>query len=829
MRFVPIGFRLTLCVFMVIAMSGYVYSQRSYNIFRTEEPIKIDGEITESAWEKAEIANDFTVKDPVFGGKSSFETRIRMVYDDDAVYISGEMHDMAPDSVNFNLSQRDSEGNADWFGISIDPYAKNVNAFDFMVTAAGVELDALEGVTSLDFTWNAVWKSVAVKTEYGWAFEMRIPYSAIRFPNKNIQEWNINFWRSVRRRREISTWNPINPNVFGEITQSGKLYGIENIESPVRLAFIPYVSGYVENSYDEDLQRQTWKQRVKGGMDLKYGLNDAFTLDMTLIPDFGQTTSDRKVLNLGPFEVRYNEYRPFFLEGTDLFNIGGIFYSRRIASTPLNFNKPYSVLNDSICEEVVSNPTLAPMINGTKVSGRTKRGLGIGVFNAVEGQTDAIIRDSMGNERIVRTNPLTNYNIFVFSQNLKNNSTVSLINTNVLREGDARDANVTSVGFNMFTPDGNYQVSSRSTFSSIYEDRKYTNGHSLNTSIGKVSGKWQYSFGYGEVSDTYNPNDLGFIYNNNSRSLSGSLRINKYSLGKFFYRVNGGFGAYYNELYKPQLYSSFFTNAFIGGLLKSRTYTRFEMGGNPIGTVDHFTSRHFGHEVLFGPNFYASYMFSTDYSKVFAFDGNFSFTQYVGRSQKGFSTFLSPRFRLSDRMMLILSSNVQYLLDDYGYVPILDDAYSESIILGMRDRVIVENTLSTEFIFTKRMGINVRMRHYWQEVEYNSFVELLDRGEMSPSAYNPVEEDGSSSHNTNYNAFTVDVNYIWTFVPGSQLRIVYKNNIFHSKSGLDGNYFNTFNTLFDQPQINAFSMKLLVYVDVLYFRFKKKRETKKTT
>ena len=140
-----------------------------------------------------------------------------------------------------------------------------------------------------------------------------------------MQDWHVNFTREVRRLREQSDWNPVDPNKFGVLTQSGHVSGIKNIKSPIRLSFTPYVTGYLQNSYDEISGEQTWQSRVTGGLDLKYGLNDAFTLDMTLIPDFGQTRSDNQVLNLGPFEVRFNENRPFFIEGTDLFQIGGVF------------------------------------------------------------------------------------------------------------------------------------------------------------------------------------------------------------------------------------------------------------------------------------------------------------------------------------------------------------------------------------------------------------------------------------------------------------------------------------------------------------------------
>ncbi|MDX2360294.1 MAG: DUF5916 domain-containing protein [Crocinitomicaceae bacterium] len=813
--------------FIVLLFLGFSFSslgQKEYHIEAATEPPVIDGVIDEAIWKSAEIATDFIDQQPVFGGLSEFVTKVYMTYDDNAFYIAAELFDSSPDSVSYALSQRDDMGNGDWFGIAVDTYGNNVNAFDFMVTAAGVQLDALEGTTNLDFSWNAVWKSVTKKTEYGWSLEIKIPYSAIRFPNKDIQEWNINFWRGVRRRRLNSTWNPIDPNIFGEITQSGKVLGIKNIKSPLRLSFTPYATGYIENSYDEQSGEQTWKQRATGGLDLKYGLNDAFTLDMTLIPDFGQTASDRQVLNLGPFEVQFDENRPFFLEGTDLFRIGGVFYSRRIAATPFNYYEAHDDVDESIGEEVVGEAALAPMINGIKVSGRTNQGLGIGVFNAIEGRSDAIIRDSMGNERKFRTNPYTNYNVIVLSQNLRNNSTVSLVNTHVFREGSSRDANVTVGTANMYTPDGNYRLHTQVKLSSIFENNTTVIGHSIGTNFAKVAGTWRYSFGYGEESNTFDPNDLGFLYNNNSRSYYGELSWNTYTAGNQFYRKSANVNIYYEELYLPSAFSYAAINLNFGGLHKQQFYTNIGGGISPFGSVDHFESREFGKEVKNNPNVWFDYMLSTDYSKRFAVDVRFDLAKFLGENRYGWSAEVEPRVRISDRMNVMFGASYETLHNDYGYVSVEDEAFDNEIILGTRDRNIVENTLGLEFIFTKRMGIDLRLRHYWQQVRYVDFRQLLDEGEMIASEYNPLDENGMSVHNTSYNAFTLDINYSWVFLPGSELRIVYKNNLFHSKSNLDSNYFQTFETLFEQPQINSISLKVLFYVDALYFKRKNKKK-----
>lgn len=816
-------------VYRLLVVAAFLYSseswsqERVYTISRIDEEMKIDGELSEDHWSKAEVATDFTASYPSPGIPSKYTTIIRMYYDDNALYIGGEMHDHQPDSVSFTLSQRDDYGNADWFSIMLDPYANNINSFSFSVTSAGVELDALLYTDDDDFSWNAVWRSAAVKQDYGWSFEMKIPFSAVRFPNKPVQEWNINFVRQVRRDREKSYWNEVDPEVFGEITQTGKLLGMKDIKSPLRLSFTPYVTGYLENAFDLTQNQQVWRQRLTGGLDVKYGLNDAFTLDMTLIPDFGQTTSDKQILNLGPFEVQFDENRPFFLEGTDLFSIGNVFYSRRIGASTFNQSAAQASVNDSLNEVVSSNPDLASLLNGTKVSGRTSSGLGIGVFNAIENRAFATILDEKGNSRQVQTHPLTNYNVFALSQNLKNNGRISFLNTNVMREGPNRDANVSVGQINLFSKNKKFKLNTDLKVSSLFEEITPVLGHAVNVGLQKVSGLWRYGFSYDEQSNTYDPNDLGFLYNNNSRNYYSFVRWNDFTAGKYFIRKWISAEIYYEELYKPKLFS------YGGmGLESVATFKNFLTVGlngsvNPFGEVDHFESRNFGNEVRFKPNFSVGGFYSTDYSKRFALDLRFWYKQFMHSSQKGSNFVISPRVRLSDRMFLVFRTKWDFIIADYGYVRILDEAYSDQIILGFRDRLITENSLQTEFIFTKRMGVDIRIRHYWQQVEYYNFNELKQGGELIGSNYDPVGGDGSSQHNTNYNAFTVDVNYRWVFIPGSELRIVYKNNIFDSKNALIPSYFRTFDDLFDQPQINSLSMKLLVFVDAIYFKGKRNK------
>ena len=157
--------------------------------------------------------------------------------------------------------------------------------------------------------------------------------------------------RQIRRYRETYTWNYIDVSYEDVSLQKGIVNGFDNLESSLRLSLMPYFSSYIENFQSQ----YTYPYNI--GMDLKYGINESYTLDATLIPDFGQVASDDQVLNLSPFEIKFEERRQFFNEGTELFNKGGnMFYSRRVQDD---------------------------LINATKISGRNKNGLAIGVLNCL--------------------------------------------------------------------------------------------------------------------------------------------------------------------------------------------------------------------------------------------------------------------------------------------------------------------------------------------------------------------------------------------------------------------------------------------------------------
>lgn len=456
---------------MMLASTGFSQvPNRQLAAKRISSTIKIDGILDDAGWKDAPLANKFTELRPTPFKLESVDnaTEVYLLYSNAGIYVGGYLHEKNKDSIAAELSGRDGFGNNDFVGVIFDTYHDKLNGFEYFVTPLGEQWDAKVSPNtngnSEDFSWNAVWESKAKLQADGWSFEMFIPYSAIRFGKKNVQDWGFNIVRKRQKSAQQLFWQSIDPNVNGFLTQEGLFTGLEGIKPPMRLQFSPYLSTYINSDGTAAPGVKKNSATINGGMDVKYGLNQAFTLDMTLIPDFGQVQSDNRVLNLTPFEQRFNENRAFFTEGTELFGKGNLFYSRRIGVEPI-VTTPINVSSNDIIEKY---PSQAKILNATKISGRTQKGLGVGILNAITQRQYAIIRDTSTNiTRSDQNMPLTNYNIFVLDQTLKNNSSVSLINTNVWRSGDDYDANVTSALFDFNDKKNKWNIGGNVSFSNL--------------------------------------------------------------------------------------------------------------------------------------------------------------------------------------------------------------------------------------------------------------------------------------------------------------------------------------------------------------------------
>src|SRR5690606_6890358 len=527
--------------------------------------------------------------------------------------------------------------------------------------------------------------------------------------------------------------------------------GLENIQPPTRLSLYPFASALI-NSYDGDTTDD-----YSLGLDVKYGISENFTLDATLIPDFNQAGFDNVVLNLGPFEQQFSEQRQFFKEGVDLFNKGNLFYSRRIGNAPTGME-----LGED--EEYVNFPDKVKTLNALKVSGRTKGGLGVGFFNAITEKTYATIKNNTtGETRSEVVEPLANYNILVLDQQFNKNSSVSLINTNVTRDGHFRDGNVFGTLFDITNKSNKYNVNGSAKWSSLNLPSETEVGFSSEFQVGKVDGNYQYNVGHSLADKNYNINDLGLIFRNNYNNFYANASYRIFEPTENLNNLYIGTWFNYNRLFEPSTY----TGKNIGFEVNGTTKHLHGFGGDinyQIGKqYDYFEPRTDDRFFIYENFLNANVWISSNYNKIFAIDANLgqAIMFEPGRKYYNYWFGVEPRIRFSDKFLIQYSFYFDDYVNDRGYVSKIDD----DIIFGQRRRLEVVNSLSGNYNFNPYHALTLTFRYYWSTVNYEHDLYVLqDNGRLSQEDGYTV--DDINDPNVNFSTWNLDFGYSWQFAPG---------------------------------------------------------------
>ncbi len=804
--------KLSLVTGLLFLIQTFVFAQqkvKQIKAVKTNSSFKIDGNLSEKEWKNCPVITGLIEFRPNPGviESANNKSEFYLLYDDNNIYFGGYCHEKSADSVSKELVGRDRIGNSDFVGIIFDTYYDKINGSGFFVTPYGEQYDAKYSSTgNEDDTWNSVWESEAKMQPDGWTFEMRIPYSALRFSNKDNQTWGLNIIRKRQKTSQQFAWNNLDPNKSGLLNQEGEWTGIEKIKAPLRLSFSPYFSTYINHYPYKTNGVKDYTSSINGGMDVKYGINESFTLDMTLIPDFGQVQSDNKVLNLTPFEVKYNENRSFFTEGTELFSKGNLFYSRRIGSQPVHYYDVQNKLDSS--EHIVKNPSESKLINATKISGRTSKGLGIGFLNAITNTMYAVVEDEKGKQRNIETNPLTNYNILVLDQTLKYNSSVSLVNTNVSRRGTDYNANVSAFVFNLNNKKNEYNWNGKIALSNRYnKGTAPVSGYMHNLGFGKISGRFIFQFNQELTDEKYDPNDLGILFKNNylDHYFYIGYHINK--PGKWYNNLHFNNNFSYSRRYRPDVYQNFNYNGNINGQLKNLMQTGININYNPKGNdfyEPRVANRFF--KTPSGASLTAWMITNTSKKYSVYFEASMGYKNLFHNNFYEIS--VENKYRFTDKFSIGNELNLSPSINQVGFA----DITSSDIIFSRRDRMTVENIFNSKYNFNKRNGITFRLRHYWSKVEGKEYFNLQEDGSLQKNVnYN-------NNTNQNLNIYNIDMVYTWEFAPGSFINVVWKTSAISGNQKIDDSYFKNFDHTISSSQNNNISLKVIYYLDALSFR-----------
>ncbi|MCW3788409.1 DUF5916 domain-containing protein [Plebeiibacterium sediminum] len=789
-------------LFLFGPVFGYAQNKKSVDAIKLSKPLAIDGYLNEPEYQVASPAKDFFQLQPNNGEPSFQPSEVYFFYDQNAIYVGAMLYDNSTDSIFNYLSKRDDIGMSDYFGVYFDPYNEGQLAYGFFITPAGVQTDMKaikSGNDQEDGNWDAVWQSKTRITDRGWVIEMRIPYSNLRFPEKDIHTWGMNMFRNIRRYNSNNSWNFIDRKVSGFIHQQGTLNGIKDIKPPVRLSFTPYAATYFETS-----KNGSTDVLYKGGMDVKYGINESFTLDMMLIPDFGQIQSDDKQLNLSPYELYYNEKRQFFNEGTELFQRGDIFYSRRIGGTPKFSDEAEDQLKEN--EIIDYNPSSTRLANATKISGRNDKGLGVGFLNAMSLPAKAEILDTITKvKRKIEVQPFTNYNTFVVDKTLNNNSYISVINTNITMENNPFRANVTASEFLIRDKNKKFSIGGKGGIS--YRKTNYQNkenGGYAQLELKKDKGSLTYGIEQSFRSKNFNPNDMGYLQKNN---ILKSNIWTEYALIDPFWIMREmyiGFNGEYERIVDP--------SDKLGTEVETWAFIRFKNNSSFSSTIgikskqnDYDETRVDNRFYLKPYHLYYNYYYSSDTRKNINYNIYFGGFNYPLNNNSGEWIGFTTNARLGQHIRLQYNFRIDNEYNDKGYVNKSDD--DSNIQFGNRDVEVVENTIEMDYTFNNKLSLAFRSRHYWSGVKYNAFYTLQNNGNLSSdNTYNENQD-------TNYNIFNIDTILRWYFAPGSELSLSWKNEIFNDQDYAIYGINNNIKDTFEATSTNTLSLKILYYLD----------------
>lgn len=832
--------------------------KRIYYATRTQLKPKIDGKLNDACWQKDGIWDGgFIQQQPNQGRQPSQETEIKILYDDNNLYIAIKCHDNEPEKIKPILGRRDVFV-GDMAGISIDSYFDKRTAFEFNVTAAGQKLDLMHyGSFGLDLTWDAVWDGKATISDSAWYGEMRVSFSQLRYANKEEHVWGMNVWRWIYRLKEQDEWKLVPLDAPSTVYIFGELRGIKDIPYKRNFEVIPYTKAkYVSDA----------EQGVKFGfgVDGKIGLTSDLTLDYTINPDFGQVEADPSILNLTSYEIFYDEKRPFFLEGNKILEYTSeqdlLFYSRRIGHAPSY--KP------KITEkETVSSPDQTSILNALKLSGKNKSGFSIGVINSITSREKAIIFFD-GTKRREVVEPFTNYFIGRVKQDFNSGNTVlGAIVTSTIRnikneqlEFLPDNSLVGGIDFLHNWMNRKYFIDLKSFFSKIngsttaisslqtnsrhYFQREDASHLEFNPELTSLQG-WGGEISGGKRSgslrlvgklDWRSPgvelNDVGYLHQADyvKEEISLNYRVSK---------PKGILMDYRFDIEQQHLWSfggeNLGDNLNIITLLRFKNLWRFDMALNR--TFNELDTRQLrgGPALWIGGNTATDFSAQTNYSKNLVFGAGANFARYDDKISKGQGFNFSAKWLINNRLNITWRTNFINRSDNNQYLmqPMVND--SKVYVVGKIDRQTVNSILRVEFFVTPELSFQYYGSPYastgnfldYRKVEQSRSRDLEERFSLLSIVENEYGQKhlldnndnlilNLSNSNPDFNFQEFRSNFVarWEYKTGSSLYFVWTNNRSRIENKSESSILNSFKGISKVAAQNAFMIKISFWFSI---------------
>lgn len=830
--------------------------KRVYHITRlNEERPKIDGKLDDDVWQNnGEWSEKFSQVIPFERVHTASWTRMKIFYDDQNIYIGVYCKDQHPETMNAFIGNRDDNSNGDLISIAFDTYHDYRVALEFNINLGGNKTDlTVTDKLSVNLSWNAVWEARTYinLSDSCWTAELRIPFSQLRYNQKNTDGiWGLHVRRIIRRNNEVQNWSLIPIKNNGHVFSFGEMHGMTDLPKPRGMEFMPYVMGkhinepHIPQSPFQKGNR--WGGNI--GLDAKAALQD-FTLDLTINPDYGQVELDPSVMNLTAYEVFYDEKRPFFLEGKHILEFennddGMMFYSRRIGAMPSY--QPQGIDNG---ENFASTPTFIPIIGAMKLTGTNRNGLTIGLLESVTAQTLSRVRRNgvYGSEV---TEPMTNYTVARIQKNWDGNTLiggmVTSVNRNLTKEHlrDALIGNAFTAGMDITHYFANrlYYIDAKGMFSSLlgspeallktktnavhYFHResgtRYLNLNPGSTSMQGTGGyikvgkkgnaQWNFSQTFSWSSPGFDLNDVGYMKQTDYLLNESEIAFRKTDPW-------GPFRAAGINLTQKNVwnYGGDAINNDVALRWRSLSIEhRIEMDVKETFSWNTVDSRRLrgGPDMRYNSNFETNVSINSDRAKRVVYKVIYDARHYLAEKTGYNQVHPSLIFRIGNHMRLTGQFDFAWNTDNLQYVssipPASDEGNETDYIMGRMKQKTYGVTLNMQVNVTPDISIQYYGSPFTSVAKYDRFKLAADtRSRTYSDRFHPfADSEIDLNPDFSFNEFRSNLVARWEYLPGSTLYLVWEHNQSYQDNLYRPGWDSNLDRMFALPTTDTFMAKI---------------------
>ena len=847
--------------------------KRAYTITKlTEEQPRIDGKLDENIWqEKGEWSEKFSQVIPFERVHTPSWTRMKIFYDNENIYIGVYCKDEHPETMNAFIGNRDDNSNGDLISIAFDTYHDYRVAPEFNINLGGNKTDlTVTDKLSVNLSWNAVWegRTHINLADSSWTAELRIPFSQLRYNEKNADGvWGLHVRRIIRKNNEVQNWSLIPIKNNGHVFSFGEMHGMNDLPKPRGIEVLPHVmSKYIHEPMipNSPFQKGS-KWGGSAGLDAKAALND-FTLDLTINPDYGQVELDPSVMNLSAYETFYDEKRPFFLEGKHILEFdnnenGMMFYSRRIGAMPSY--RPEDIDN---IKNYTSTPAYIPIIGALKLTGTNRKGVTIGLLESVTAQTTSkVMRNGVYDREV--TEPLTNYTVARIQKNWEGNTLlggmITSVNRNLgerhLKDVMVENALTTGIDFTQYFANRLYYIDAKGMFSTLHgspeailntkmnvthyfhresgadylnlnPDKNTLQGTGGYIKVGKKgNAQWNFAQTFSWSSPGFDLNDVGYIRESDYKSNESEVVLRKTDpWGPFRF---AGINLTQKNTWN---YGGQSINNDAGIRWRSLSIKhRFEMDVKETFSWNTIDSRRLrgGPDMRYNSNFETNVAFGTDRAKKVVFKLDYNGRHFLNQETRYNEIHPSMIFRLGNHILMTGQLNYAWNKDDLQYVNTIVPSSSwkdkMAYIMGRMKQETYGLTLNLQMNVTPDISIQYYGSPFTSIAKYDKFKLAADTkshtytnrfdefstNEISYNSGNYAVERGSNTMsfkdpNFSFNEFRSNLVARWEYLPGSTMHFVWEHNRSNQDDIYHPGWGSNLDRMFGLSATNTFMVKI---------------------